>query len=147
MLKRMLNKTKIVITSITAMILILVILLVKFGQDEPTGTESESNTGVKQEETYDGDGLEVEEDDQKTENSVDTSEYWEDTEDVENNKEQTNTKQEDVTATQPAENKTEGTADNEIKDNAGNKTEEPKYDKEVSDEDTPEDEKSWGAIY
>ena len=131
MLKKKLNNKKIVITIITAVILVLVILIVKFGQDESTGTESESNTGVKQEETYDGDGLEVEEDDQKTENSADTSEYWEDTEDVGNNKEQTNTKQEDVITGQPA----------------GNKTEEPKYDKEVSDEDTPEDEKSWGAIY
>ena len=140
MLKKMLNNKKIVITGITVVILILVILLVKCGQDEPTGTEPESNTGVKQEETYDGDGLEVEEDDQKTENSADTSGYWEDTD-------TTNTQQEDVTTSQPAGNKTEGTADDKKEDNAGSKTEEPKYDKEVSDEDTPEDEKSWGALY
>lgn len=131
MLKKMLNNKKIVITSITIVILVLVILLVKCGQDEPTGTESESDTGVKQEETYDGDGLEVDEDDEKTENSVDSSGYWEDTEDSGNNTDKTNTKQEDITTSQQE----------------GNKTEEPEYENDVSDEDTLEDGTSWGAIY
>lgn len=131
MLKKMLNNKKIVITSITIVILALVILLVKCGQDEPTGTESESDTEVKQEETYDGDGLKVDEDDEKTENSVDSSGYWEDTEDSGNNTDKTNTKQEDITTSQPE----------------GNKTEEPEYENDVSDEDTLEDGTSWGAIY
>lgn len=132
MLKKMLNNKTIVITSITIVILALVILLVKCGQDEPTDTESESDTGVKQEETYDGDGLEVNEDgDEKTENSADSSGYWEDTEDSGNNTDKTNTKQEDITTSQTT----------------GNKTEKPEYENDVSDEDTLEDGTSWGAIY
>jgi len=144
MLKKMLNNKKIVITSITVVILILVILLVTCGQDEPTGTESDSDTGVKQEETYDGDGLEVNENDEKTENSVDSSGYWEDTEGSGNS---TDTKQNNTTTSQSAEDKTEVTADDESENNAGNKTEEPEYDNDVSDQDTLDDGTSWGAIY
>lgn len=147
MLKKMLNNKKIVITSITIVILVLVILLVKYGQDKPIGTESESDTGVKQEETYLGDGLEVNEDDEKTENSVDSSGYWEDTEDSGNNTDQTNTKQEDTATSQPAGNKTEGAVENDTENNVGSKTEEPEYENDVSDEDTLEDGTSWGTIY
>ena len=140
MLKRMRNNKKIVITNIAVVILILVVLLVTCRQEEPTGTESESNTGVKQEESYDGDGLDVSENDEKTENSVNTSGYWEEAEDSGNGID-------NITTSQPAGDKTEGTANNETENNVGNKTEEPEYDNDVSDEDTLDDGTSWGAIY
>jgi len=136
MLKKMLNNKKIVITSIAIIILVLVILLVTCGQNEPTGTESDSDTGVKQEETYEGDGLIVNENDEKTENSVDSSGYWEDAEDGGNT---ADTKQDNTTTSQPAGDKTEN--------NAGSKTEEPEYDNDVSDEDTLDDGITYGTIY
>lgn len=140
MLNKILNNKKIAIPSIISILLVLVILLVTCGRDEQAGTESESNGGVKQEETYDGDGLEVNENDEKTENSVDTSGYWEDAEDTGNSTD-------NITTSQPVEDKTEGTVNGETENNVEDKNEEPEYDNNVSQEDTLDDGTSWGAIY
>ena len=64
--------------------LALGILLVKCVSDKNADTNSDGEE--KQEESYEGNDLEIVEDDETSEQSTDTSKYWEDTDQTEENK-------------------------------------------------------------
>lgn len=139
MLKKVLKNKKLVITIISIAILVLVVLLARCGSDETADTDSGSDKEVtQQEETYDGDGLKIIEDDETSENSVDTSSYWEDTQETENAIDKHGTKN-DTTTSQSTEDKTGQIVENDAEGTESNDG--------VSEEETLEDEKSWGAIY
>lgn len=146
MLKKLLENKKLVIAIIAIVIIVIVALLVRCGSNEPTGTDSGSDKEIKQEEAYDGDGLEIIEDDGKSENGIDISEYWEDTKETGNDADKNDTKKDDTAAdkttnSETGDNKTEGG------DSAGNGTEGTESEGGVSGEESLQDEKSWGAIY
>ena len=141
MLKKLLENKKLVITvsAIVLVIIVLAVLLVKCGSDEPKDNGSNKDGDPKQEEVYDGDGLEIIEDDGKSENRTDTSEYWEGTpksDDADKKSDdKTTDKQTDTNKTE-SDKTTEGSTENSESEDG------------VSNSDTPDDEDmSWGTIY
>lgn len=151
MLKKLLENKKLVIAIIAIVIIVLVALLVRCGTDEPAGTDSSPDKETKQEEAYDGDGLEIIEDDGNSENSVDTSEYWEDEIESGSDADRSDTKKDDTTSDKATDSKMEDNkAENgmtEGSESTGDGTEGTESEGGVSGEETLEDEKSWGDIY
>ena len=151
MLKKLLENKKIVIavSAIVIVIIVLAVLLSRCTADDSKEGNSNADNGTKQEDLYDGDGLEIIEDDGKSENRVDTSEYWEDAAEAEDADKKSNDK---TTNKQTEADKTESgnTTENSTQ---GNETTEGEAgnsgtDAGMSSGDTPEDEDvSWGAIY
>ncbi len=140
MLKKVLENKKLVITvsAIVIVLIVIVALLARCGLDEPKNGDSNSGKEIEQEDPYDGDGLEIIEDDGKSENRVDTSDYWERT-----------PKSDD--ADKKSDNKTTDNQTGTDKTEENESTESDSQDSEstegVSSEDTPEEDITWGTIY
>lgn len=142
MLKKLLENKKLVITvsAIVIVLIVLIVLLVKCGSDGTNNGGSNPDGNPKQEDTYDGEGLEIIEDDGKSENRVDTSEYWEGTP---KSDDADKTSDDKTTDGQTSGGNTQGNGTTQ--DGTENSTSEGG----MSSGDTPKDEDktSWGAIY
>lgn len=147
MLNKLLENKKLVITvsTIVIVIIVMVVLFVRCGSDGAQNGGSNPDGNPKQEDTYDGDGLEIIEDDGKSENRADTSEYWDGTPKSDNADKKNDDK---TTDGQTTNSQTPGSNTQDNGTTQGG-TEDSASEDGVSSGDIPKDadNTSWGGIY
>jgi cytoskeletal protein RodZ len=132
-----LSKNKVYIIGI--LVVILIILGFIIGSTVKQKQEGKDKADLKQEKPYDGDGLEVEEDMDESVESIDGSGSWE-----EESKDNQKDKEKDTESNTKKEDKVDNSKDNSV-DNKNPDNEDTDKSPEL-EEDTLEDDKTWGEI-